>query len=239
LANPEVWLGVAIQQEGEEYYEYILVYTDNLLVIVTNSQAILNDINIYFNLKPELVRHSNLYLGSKVSKAKMVNGVECWCNSSCQYVKEAIKNTEAYIKKDKGKMLSGRTRLPMETKYRPELVILAALGPEEANYYQSQIGVLRWVVELRCMDIMTEVLMLSSHNALPREGHLNVVYCIFSYLKTKKNARLILDPTYAPIDYDSFQKQNCEEFYGDAVEHLPTNAPHIYQQTHRRRLGSQ
>jgi hypothetical protein len=171
------------------------------------------------------VGHPNIYLGSKVSKVKMANGVECWCNSSCQYVKEAIKNTEAYIKKHNGKLLSGKTRAPMEANYRPKLDVSLALGPEAANYYQSQIGVLRWVVELGRLDITTEVSMLSSHNALPRKGHLDAVFCIFSYLKTKTNARLVLDPTYAPIDYDEFQKQNWAKFYGDAVEHLPTNAP--------------
>jgi hypothetical protein len=113
----------------------------------------------------------------------------------------------------------------METDYRPELDVTPALGPTEANYYQSQIGVLRWVVELGRMDITTEVSMLAAHNALPREGHLNAVFRIFSYLKTKGNARLVLDPTYAPIDYDSFPKQTWDEFYGDAVKHLPTNAP--------------
>jgi hypothetical protein len=81
----------------------------------------------------------------------------------------------------------------MEMNYQPELDILRTLDPEEANYYQSQIGVLRWVVELGCLDITTEVSMLLSHNALPREGHLNAVFQIFSYLKTKTNARLVLD----------------------------------------------
>jgi hypothetical protein len=60
------------------------------------------------------------------------------------------------------------------------------------------------------MDITTEVSMLTSHNALPRDGHLSAVYRIFSYLKTKTNARLVLDPTYVPIDYDSFPKQNWD-----------------------------
>ncbi len=66
--------------------------------------------------------------------------------------------------------------------------------------------------------------MLSSHDALPREGHLEAVFRIFSYLKTKTDARLVLDPMYAPIDYDAFQKQNWDTFYWDPVEHLPTNA---------------
>jgi hypothetical protein len=113
----------------------------------------------------------------------------------------------------------------METNYRPELDISPELGPLEANYYQSQIGVLRWIVELGWMDITTEVSMLASHNALPRVGHLDAVFRIFSYLKTKTNDRLVLDPTYADIDYGSFPKENWNEFYGDAKEHIPPNAP--------------
>ena len=92
----------------------------------------------------------------------------------------------------------------METDYRPELDISPTLRPAEANYYQSQIGMLWWAVKLGCMDIATEVSMLASHNALPREGHLTAVFRIFSYLKTKGDARLVLDPTYTTIDYDGF-----------------------------------
>jgi hypothetical protein len=225
LADPDVWIREAKRDDGKEFYEYLLVYTDDLLAIATNPQAILDDVNIYFHLKPESVGHPNIYLGSKVSKAKLTNGVECWCNSSCQYVKEAIKNTESYIQKHNGKMLKSKTKSPMETNYRPELDVTPVLNPIEANYYQSQIGVLRWCVELGRIDITTEVSMLLSHNALPRVGHLDAVFRIFSYLKTKTNARLVLDPTYADIDYESFPKENWCEFYGNAKEHLPPNAP--------------
>jgi hypothetical protein len=225
LADPDVWLRLAKRDDGASFYEYLLVYTDNLLAIAINPKSILDNVNLYFNLKPESVGHPNIYLGSKISKAKMANGVESWCNSSCQYVKEAIKNTEAYPKKTDGKMLRGKTRSPMETNYRPELDVTTALGPLKANYYQSQIAVLRWIVELGRMDICTEVSMLASHNALPQTGHLDAVFRIFSYLKTKTNARLVLDPTYPEIDYDSFKKQNWSKFYGDAKERMPGNAP--------------
>jgi hypothetical protein len=103
-------------------------------------------VNLFFHLKPELVGHPNIYLGSKVSKAKLANGIKCWCNSSSQYVKEAIKNTETYIRETNGRMLQSKTCLPMETNYCPELDVSPALGPLEANYYQSQIGVLRWIL---------------------------------------------------------------------------------------------
>jgi hypothetical protein len=224
LADPDVWYRIAKRDDGEEFYEYLLVYTDDLLAVATNPKAILDDVNLFFHLKPESVGHPNIYLGSKVSKAKLANGIECWCNT-CQYVKEAIKNTETYLRETNGRMLSSKTRSPMETNCRPELDVSPALGPLEANYYQSQIGVLGWIVELGRMDITTEVSMLSSHNALPRVGHLQAIFRIFLYLKTKTNARLVLDPTYADIDYASFPQENWNEFYGDAKEHMPTNTP--------------
>jgi hypothetical protein len=113
----------------------------------------------------------------------------------------------------------------MESNYRPELDASPILGPEKANYYQSQLGILRWIVELGRIDIATEVSMLAAHNALPREGHLAAVFRIYSYLKTKPNARLIFDPTYSDINYKSFPHKNWSEFYGDIEEAIPPNAP--------------
>ena len=155
----------------------------------------------------------------------MPNGVTAWCNSSHRYVQEAIKNTEKYIRNNGAQMLRSKTRSPMETNYRPELDVSPLLPPEKANYYQSQLGILRWIVELGRIDIATEVSMLAAHNALPRQGHLAAVFRMYSYLKTRPNARLIFDPTYAHIDYDSFPHENWTEFYGDVEEAIPPNAP--------------
>jgi hypothetical protein len=128
LADPDLWYRIAKRDDGEEFYEYLLVYTDDLLTVATNPKAILDDVNLFFHLKPESVGHPNIYLGSKVSKAKLANGIKCWCNSSCQYVKEAIKNMETYLRETNGRILSSKTRSPMETNYRPELDVSPALG---------------------------------------------------------------------------------------------------------------
>jgi len=56
------------------------------------------------------------------------------------------------------------------------------------------------IVEMGRMDISHEVSMLSSHVALPRKGHLEQVFHIFSYLKIYHNERLVLDPTYPEFD---------------------------------------
>ena len=42
---------------------------------------------------------------------------------------------------------------PMRTAYRPELDVSPELEPAEAAYYQSIIGILRWIVELGRVDI--------------------------------------------------------------------------------------
>ena len=40
-ADPDVWLRPVIKPHGEEYYEYILVYVDNILAISMNPNEIL------------------------------------------------------------------------------------------------------------------------------------------------------------------------------------------------------
>jgi hypothetical protein len=64
-----------------------------------------------------------------------------------QYLKEAIKNVEVELLKT-GKVLRGKPNTPMQMNYRPELDVTSILGPEQANYFQSLIGILRWAVEL-------------------------------------------------------------------------------------------
>jgi hypothetical protein len=225
LADADVWLRHARRQDGTDYYEYLLVYVDDLLVLSELPQVILDDVNTYFQLKPGSVGAPDLYLGAKLSKITMPNGVTAWCNSSHRYVQEAIRNTEKFIQHHGAKMLRKKTQSPMEANYRPELDVSPLLTADKANYYQSQLGILRWIVELGRIDIATEVSMLAAHNALPREGHLAGVFRIYSYLKTRPNARLVFDPSYAHIDYESFPQQNWSDFYGKVNEAIPPNAP--------------
>ena len=49
---------------------------------------------------------------------------------------------------------------------------------------------------------------------------------VMSYFKTKHNSRLVLDPTYPAINYDEFkQDEDWTQFYQDAQEPMPPNAP--------------
>jgi len=88
------------------------------------------------------------------------------------------------------------------------------------------IGVLRWTVELGRIDICTDVSLLASHLALPRQGHFEACLRIMAYLGAKHNTRLFLDPTYPDIDTKAFNNgAEWKEFYGEVEEAIPQNAP--------------
>jgi len=95
----------------------------------------------------------------------------------------------------------------MQTNYRPGLDVSPILGPEQANYYQSLIGILRWAVELGRINIYVDVALLSSHLVEPRTGHLNQVFHIFSYLKAHLNSHMVFDPNYVSWDQATFEEE--------------------------------
>jgi hypothetical protein len=66
LADPDVWLQKLTSNDGIIYYEYLLMYTDDLLAIVKNLKSIMDDVNLYCNLKAESVGPPHIYLGLKL-----------------------------------------------------------------------------------------------------------------------------------------------------------------------------
>ena len=97
-------------------------------------------------------------------------------------MKQAVANVETELNKV-GKKLNSRVSGPLVQSYKPELDTSELLDAKSANYYQNLIRVLRWVVELGWIDINYHVAVMSRYLAAPREGHLEQVFCIFSYLK--------------------------------------------------------
>ena len=93
----------------------------------------------------------------------------------------------------------------MRTAYRPEIDVSPELGPTAAACYMSLIGILRWIVELGRVDVCLECSMMSSHMALPREGHLYELFQIFGYLKKYHNTEMVFDPRDPVVDQLSFE----------------------------------
>ena len=68
------------------------------------------------------------------------------------------------------------------------------------------------MVELGRIDMINEVSMLSSHLAMPKEGHLSTVFHIFGYLEGKHNTTMVFDPTYPTINQEQFITVNWGDF---------------------------
>ena len=89
---------LAIKISGQEYWEYILLYTDdNLCVSEIPEKTLRRELRKYFGLKEESIGSPQIYVGGNVRKVVLETGVECWAFGSSQYVQAAVKNVEKYL----------------------------------------------------------------------------------------------------------------------------------------------
>ena len=225
-ADPDLWFKAAVRpNDGFEYYCYLVVYTDDILSISHDSLAVLHEIDKYFKMKKGSIGDPDIYLGTKLRQVKLANGAIAWSMSPSKYVQEAVNNVEQYLSQNGLPSLKRKASGPWPNGYEPELDESTVLDPQRATYYQSLIGILRWAVEIGRIDCITEVSVLASYSAMPREGHLDTVFHIFGYLKNKHNSRMIFDPSYPSIDESNFKQCDWKDFYGNVTEAIPPHAP--------------
>ena len=75
VADPDVWLRPATKPDGEKYYEYILVYVDDILSISHNAKAPMMAIQQAFKFKNDAIEPPKIYLGaSLVTVMHFTNG---------------------------------------------------------------------------------------------------------------------------------------------------------------------
>ena len=70
---------------------------------------------------------------------------------------------------------------------------------------------LRWATEIGRVDILHEVSILSQYQASPREGHIEQLFNIWSFLRQDPKLTLYFDPTLPEMDYIAF-KSNASDF---------------------------
>ena len=227
LADPDFWYKPMVCPEDNlKYYSYVLLYVDDCLCICHNAEQELHKIDKFFIMKDGSIGDPDIYLGANVKQMEPPNGVKAWALSSNKYIQEAMQNCEKYLAHSmNGRKLTQKALNPFPGDYDPDLDMMDMLKDDQATYFQSQIGILQWMVELGRVVIATEVSLLSLHVALPREGHLEIIFHLYAYLKQKHNSRLALDPTYPHFDMISFHKADWTDFYGNVSEAIPNNAP--------------
>ena len=72
--------------------------------------------------------------------------------------------------------------------YDPEFDISPELDTDAAPNYLTIIGIVRWMIKLRRINILTEVSLLSSHVGLPRERHLDALVHAMAHVGQRYNS---------------------------------------------------
>ena len=135
-ADPDVWFWLSVKENGTDYYQYVLLYTDDILAIMENPEAFIrNDLGKRFVVKLNSIGKPTQYLGNKVSYVTLENGVSAWSFSSSQYVQSAVKNFIDHLTSE-GRLLPGREKSPWTSNYRPETDVSPKLPPLKAAYFQ-------------------------------------------------------------------------------------------------------
>ena len=226
LAYPDVWLHDASNADGEWYYEYVLIYVDDILAISCDPKAILEDFQRTFKLKNDKIEPPKFYLGAKLQQ-NPINGLTCWTITSQDYVKAAIRKVEEAIKTKGRRLQTTNVETPMNNYYTPELDVTEELGHDDVTFYQELIGVLRWATEIGRVDILLEVNLLLQYSASPCEGHLDQVLHIYAFMRRHPKLTLHLSPEMPLMGFGEFrtQKDNFSELYCNAEEQMPHTMP--------------
>ena len=86
---------------------------DDSLVISHDAMAALDRMDKFFMIKKDSIRDPDIYLGAKMRKVQLDNGVFAWGMSPEKYVQEAVRNVEEHLtKKYGGRKIPKRATAP-------------------------------------------------------------------------------------------------------------------------------
>jgi hypothetical protein len=86
-----VWMRLLKRTTGVAYYEYVLLYVDDVLVISERAEKVQRtEIGQHFVLREESIGKPTNYLGGKLHEVTLDNGTTAWAFGSFQYVQAAV-----------------------------------------------------------------------------------------------------------------------------------------------------
>ena len=184
VADPNVWMRPYVSPDGEEYYEYILMYVEDILAISMQPRDVMKDIEQRFRFNNDKVEEPYSYLGARLQK-KVINGWYYWAVTSLDYVKASVATVEEAIKMAT-RQLSNKVLTSMVQSYLPEPEAIEELEPADNQFFQELIVMLRWDTEIVRVDVLLERSLLSQYQALLRVVHMVQALHIFNNDKVEE-----------------------------------------------------
>ena len=98
-ADQDIWMKAETRpSDGHMYYAYALLYVDDIFLVHHDAMTALMAIDEYFKMKEGSMGDPDFYLGAKLRKMTLANGVEAWAMSSSKYVNAAVANVTSHLK---------------------------------------------------------------------------------------------------------------------------------------------
>ena len=120
-----------MESNGLDYYEYVLFYTNEALVISQNGDFLLRErIWEYFKIKEEFIGTPEIYLSRRLFKVIPEKGFQGREFASKQHVRAAIDNIDGYLK-EKNIKFPVKAETPIKTSYQTELDTSPELKSED------------------------------------------------------------------------------------------------------------
>ena len=165
LADPDLWMRAEVRPcDSFEYYAYVLLYIDDILVVHYDAEDVLLRLDKYFMMKPGSIGDPDVCLGATIKQMCLANGVMAWASSPSKYVWASVDTVTKYLTNlgDARWSMPKKASNPFPGDYEPEMDTTPTLNPELASWYASLIRMLRWMVEIGRVDIIMEVLKMAS-----------------------------------------------------------------------------
>ena len=137
-----------------EYWKYLCVYVDDILVMSKRPQEFMDKLQLTFKMKG--VGPPTYHLGEDFQR--LSNGKLAW--GSKTYI---IKILDQYKRLFPDEEFKKTTKIPLPVKYHPELDMSPLLDLKAIRLYQSLIGILQWAVTLGRYDIQQAVMKMSRY----------------------------------------------------------------------------
>ena len=212
-AEPDIWM-----REGNNVYEYIAVYVDDLALAMHDPESFLDILKKKYKFKLKGSGPITFHLGCDFFRDEH--------NTLCMSPKKYLERIADSYTRFFGERPKLNVWSPLEKGDHPELDTSELLDDEGISQYQSLVGSLQWAISLGRFDIATAVMSLSSYRSAPRIGHLNRVKRIVCYLM-RFSEGTIRFRTGIP-DYSDLPQRDPAwdtSIYGDEKEPIPHDAP--------------
>ena len=77
-----MWIRPGISPDRTKYYEMVLCYVDDVLVLSHAPMQTIEGINAIFKLKGDKTEEPSVYLGASLHKVLTASDITCWAMSS-------------------------------------------------------------------------------------------------------------------------------------------------------------